>query len=163
MKNMNYFPEESIVKDNIYMKMKDSITCKLCKKLLKDPMFCTSCQNTYCKNCLNGWVKTCPNSCENPNYIENISTKEILSKLKYECQNCGNQVKFEDIKSHLDSNCIKVSNKSKAMAKGFNCSKILRKLTPEETDQMIKNGSKISRLTSKKKKIFLYFFSYYIR
>ena len=151
MENVEYFPEESVVKDSIYMMMKDTITCKLCTKLLKNPMMCTSCQNTYCKNCLNEWIKTCPNKCENPNYVENASVIEILSKLKYECQNCGKQIKSGDIKSHLDSNCIKISNKPKTLAEEFKTKKILRKFTPEEILEMEKNGKKISYLSSKKK------------
>ena len=52
----------------------------------------------------------------------------ILSKLKYECQNCGKQIKSEDIKSHLESNCIKISNKPKTLAEEFKTKKKLRKL-----------------------------------
>ena len=151
MKNEDYFPEESVVKDSIYTLMKDTITCNLCSKLLKDPMMCTSCQKTYCKNCLNEWTKTCPDNCENPQYVENKSAIDILSKLNYECQNCGKKIKYKDIKSHLDSNCVKISNKPKTLAEEFKTKKTLRALTAEETGKMKKNGSKISYLSSKKK------------
>ena len=84
MKNENYLPEEYLIKDINYMMMKETITCKLCKKLFKDSMICKSCQNTFCKNCLKYWGKFCPNNCENPNYVENKSVIDILSKLNYE-------------------------------------------------------------------------------
>ena len=151
MENKDYFPEESVVKDSIYTMMKNTITCSLCNKIIKDPMMCTNCQKTYCKNCLNNWVNTCPNNCENPQYVKNISVINILSKLKYECQNCGKQIKSEDIKSHLDSNCVKIIKKAKTLAEEFKTKKTLRKLSPEEIKKIKKNGSKISYLSSKKK------------
>ena len=151
MKNEDYFPEESVVKDSIYMLMEDTITCKLCNKIKKDPMMCTNCQKTYCKNCLHNFVNTCPNNCENPQYVKSIGVINILSKLKYECQNCGKQIKSEDIKSHLDSNCVKISNIPKTLAEEFKMKKKLRKLLPEEIKKIKKNGSKISYLSSKKK------------
>ena len=163
MENVDYFPEESLVKDKIYTLMKDTITWKLCSKILKDPMMCTSCQKTYCTNCLNDYEKTCPNGCENPNYVKNLSVKDILSKLKYECQNCGKEVKSGDIKSHLDSNCVKISRISKTLADEFKTKKTLRKLTPEETAKMTNEGKDISYLTSKKNKYFNNNFSYYTR
>ena len=125
MKKEDYFPEESVVKDSIYMMMKDTITCKLCNKILKNPMMCTSCQETYCENCLNNWVNICPNHCENPQYVENKSTKTL--------------------------------------AEEFKTKKTLRKITPEETEKMRKEGKEISYLSSKKKSNFYIYFSHYIR
>ena len=106
---------------------------------------------SYCKNCLKNWVNTCPNNCENPQYVKNKSVIDILSKLKYECQNCGKQIKSEDIKSHLDSNCVKISNKPKTLAEEFKTKKTLRKLTTEEILELEKNGKKFSYISSKKK------------
>ena len=83
---------------------------------------------------------------------------DILSKLKYECQNCGKQIKYKDIKSHLDSKCVKISNRPKTLAEEFKTKKTLRKLTAQETAKMKKKGSIISYLSSKKKKIFLHLF-----
>ena len=163
MKNEDYFPEESVVKDSIYMLMKDTITCSLCNKIIKNPMMCTNCQKTYCKNCLNNWVNTCPNNCANPQYIKSLGVIDILSKLKYECQNCGKQIKSEDIKSHLDSNCVKILKKAKTLAEEFKTKKTLRKLTTEEAEKMRNEGKEISYLSSKKKSNFYIYFSYYIR
>ena len=70
----------------------------------------------------------------------NISANDILSKLTYECQNCGEQIKSDDIKSHLDSNCVKISNIPKTLAEEFKTKKTLRKITPEETEKMRKEG-----------------------
>ena len=151
MENVNYFPEESIVKDDIYEGVKDTIICKLCNKIIKDPMMCTSCQKIYCKNCLNDYVKSCPNNCENPKYEKHLFTIDMLSKLKYECQNCGKQIKSQDIKSHLDSNCAKISNLPKTLAEEFKTKKKLLKLTSEETAKLTKKGYEISYLSSKKK------------
>ena len=153
MEKAVYFTEESIVKDKIYMLMKDTITCKICQKIIKNPMMCTSCQKTYCKNCLTAFRKTCPNGCKNPNYLKNMSVTDILSKIKYECQNCGKQIKSEDIKSHLDSNCVKISNKPKTLAEEFKTKKTLRLLKSEEVEEIKKSGKDISYLSSKKKKI----------
>ena len=157
MKNKDYFPEESVVKDSIYMMMKDTIICKLCNKIIKNPMMCTNCQKTYCKNCLNNWVNTCPNNCENPNYVENKSAIDILSKLKYECQNCGKQIKSKDINSHLDSNCIKKSKNPKNLAKHYEYSH-LKKLKKWKI-----KAKKFLIYQVRKNKFFYTYFSYYIR
>ena len=151
MKNSDYFPEDSVVKDKIYILMKDTITCEVCSKILKEPMMCQFCQKTYCKKCLKKWVKTCPNKCKKPKYVKNISANDILSKLTYECQNCGKQIKSQDIKSHLDSNCAKISNLPKTLAEEFKSKKKLLKLTSEETAKLTKKGYEISYLSSKKK------------
>ena len=162
MENVDYFPEESLVKDKIYTLMKDTITCLICSKIVKEPMMSTSCQKTYCKKCLKKWVKTCPNKCKKPKYVKNLAINDILSKLTYECQNCGKHIKSQDIKSHLDSNCAKISNIPKTLGEEFKTKKTLRKLTSEESGEMVKDGFQISYFSSKKKSFFYICFSNYI-
>ena len=113
-------------------------------------MIFKSYQNTYCKNFLKYWGKFCPNNCEKLNYVENKGVIDKLCKLKSECPNCDKHIKSEDIKSHLDSNCIKISKKQKNLFEEFK-KKTLQKLSNEEVQKMRNEGKKISYLSSKEK------------
>ena len=63
--------------------------------------------NVYCKKCIDDWSKKdkrCPNRCENPNYKKSIEKSNTLSKLKFKCEKCGEEISYDNVKKHVD-NC----------------------------------------------------------
>ena len=68
---------------------------------------CSECQNAYCKKCLENYsnLKRCPNDNKNTKFSHCIQKNDLLSKLKYRCNNCLKEVVQTDIQSHLKSNC----------------------------------------------------------
>ena len=101
-----YINENTIVKDELYNAFKESVSCPLCLSILINPVMCMKCQNVFCKKCINDWSKKdnkCPNRCTDPNYQKCIGKNDILSKLKFKCQACGNIIKYDDAKKHLSS------------------------------------------------------------
>lgn len=114
-----YINDESVIKDVIYNTFKELITYPLCFNILIDQMMCMKCQNVYCKKCIDQWKEKdnkCPNRCENPNYQRSLGKKDILSKLKFKCLNCENEIEYEKIQSHYNS-CPDKNNLRKKMKK----------------------------------------------
>ena len=67
---------------------------------------CMNCQNVYCKKCIDDWSKKdkrCPNRCDNPNYKRSIEKSNTLSKLKFKCEKCGEEISYDNVKKHADS------------------------------------------------------------
>ena len=144
-----YFTDDCIIKDSLYISLKDLIICPLCCKLLKNPYMCVKCQKSYCKKCLeeNSNLKTCPNDKEESQFIHSVFAEDMLSKLKYKCKNCLKEVIQSDIKAHLEENCEHIEErKEKSLAEIIKTKKQIIKLSKE---QMI--NKKIDKsLTSKK-------------
>ena len=144
----NYFTDDCIVEDQLYLALKDLITCPICHKILKNPYMCTRCQTTYCKKCLEDYssLKKCLNHEEEVQFKHSIMKSEMLSKLKYKCKNCFKEVIQSDIKAHLQDNCEHVEiERKKTLAEEIKTKKGLIKLSSEEM-----NNKKIDKtLTSK--------------
>ena len=153
--------EDTVVEDAIYLGFKDSVICPICSNILINPVMCMNCQNAYCQKCIDGWSKKdnkCPNRCENPNYKKNIEKNNILSKLKFKCQKCGEEILYNNVKSHLEScnpNSNSVKNNNNAQNNNTR-TKRLKKLTKKELDTM-KQKEKLARITSKKNEFITYF------
>jgi len=145
-----YFSDDCIVEDNLYLGIKDMIICPLCNKILKEPYMCSECQNVYCKKCLEDYsnLKKCPKDEKNTKFIHSIAKNDLLSKLKYKCKNCLKEVVQTDIKAHLESNCESNNNNyesEKTLAEIIQTKKELIKLSKEEM-----KGKKIDKnITSK--------------
>ena len=113
----NYINEETVVKNEIYTAFKEDVTCPICSKLIINPVMCMNCQNTYCKKCIDQWSKKdkkCPNRCANPNYKRSLEKCNTLAKLKFKCEKCGQQISYDNVKTHMEnceSNNIIESNK----------------------------------------------------
>lgn len=106
----DYINEETVVKDEIYNSIKDSIICQICKDIMINPMKCMECPNSFCIKCIEKWnlrKKTCPNRCQNPNYKFNRPLLQILSNLKFECKKCKNIINYDDMIKHINSKCGK--------------------------------------------------------
>ena len=46
-----YVNENTIIKDDVYEKFRDAITCSICQHLMIYPVMCMNCMNIYCKKC----------------------------------------------------------------------------------------------------------------
>ena len=143
-----------MVKNNIFLTMKDSVICPLCSNILINPFMCNNCQYVYCKKCIDEWLKNnneCPNGqCkkENPEYKENINTNNILLRLKFECNKCGNEFLYEEVKKHAD-NCKSTHKKEKAKKFIDNSNAEKHKLKRLNNEQLEKKKD-IPKIKSKK-------------
>ena len=155
----DFIREDTIVEDAIYSCFKESVTCPICSNILINPLMCMNCQNVYCKKCIDGWSKKdnkCPNRCENPNYKPSVEKNNILSKLKFKCQKCGEEILYDNVKSHIES-CKPNDNSKKNNNAGDNSTrtKRLKKLNKKELDKLDKK--QLARITSKKNEYLIYF------
>ena len=145
-----YFSDDCIIEDQLYLAIKDLITCPLCSKILNEPYMCNECQNAYCKKCLEKYsnLKKCPNDNKNVKFSHCIQKNDLLSKLKYKCKNCNKEVIQTDIQSHLKTNCKPNDEigKEKSLIEEIQSKKGLIKISKEE----MKNKKADKTLTGKK-------------
>ena len=149
----DFIREDTIVEDAIYLCFKDSVICPICSNILINPVMCMKCQNVYCKKCIDGWSKKdykCPNRCENPNYQRSLEKNNILSKLKFKCQKCGEEILYDNAKSHIDSckqndNFLKIDNN---IEDNNLRRKRMKKINKNEIEKMEKKD-KLAHITSK--------------
>ena len=85
------------------------------------------------------FIGACPNNCNNFKFIKSISKNELLSKIKYKCKNCNEEVFNDNIKTHLESNCKKKIERTKTLGELYKTKKALEKLSPEEMKEIDKN------------------------
>ena len=156
MSEDQYFPKDSIIKDDIYILFKDSLTCAICSKILREPKMCMKCQKIFCKKCIDNYPNNkekCPYNCNDPIYKDPATTIGILSKTQYECKNCGNIIFYGDIQSHLNSKCenkLKIEKNLNENKNKKNEEKRLIKIKPEEVENLNNKGKKIDFIKSKK-------------
>ena len=132
-----YFDEDSPIEDQLYLSLKDLLKCPYCNKLIKNPFMCNKCQKNYCKKCLEDFskMKKCPNDNKESEFKHSIMINEMLSKLKYKCKNCKEEISQSDIKSHLEKNCEYVElEHEKTLAEIIQTKKELIKLSPQEME-----------------------------
>ena len=153
----NYVNQKTLVKNEISKIFGNSAICPLCKGILIKPVMCMNCQNNYCKECIDKWKKEngkCPNDCESPNYQNSIGKNDILSKLKFKCEGCDNEIPYEEAEKHHESCCgeKKISNIKKPInstnPETPKNSKI-KKITPEESAKLVKKRKEMTYITSK--------------
>ena len=152
MKKGLFITDDCIIEDETYLKVKDLIKCVLCNKILKDPMKCNKCEKVFCKSCIENFPKKekkCPKQCKKPKYIECIDKNAILSLLKFRCLNCKEEIKYDDVQTHLSLGC-KTNLNSTRLADSLYIKKKLIKLTPDEIHDLTDLGQKINHLSSKK-------------
>ena len=144
-----YINKDTIIHDNFYELFKEYIICSICNNIFTDPVMCMNCQNVFCKKCTQNWSiknKNCPYGCNNPSYQRSLGKNDILSKLKFNCTLCGNEILYDNVKKHYDT-CV--SNKKKVDT--INLVSKIEKLSNEEMEKLIKKGDTITNITSKKK------------
>ena len=101
----DYINEDNIINDDIYKKLKDSITCPLCINIFINPLICLKCQNVYCKKCIDDWNtrdNKCPNRCTEKKKKKSILANQLLSSLNFKCPICGKTIGYDDMQKHHD-------------------------------------------------------------
>ena len=144
-----YVNNKTLVEDDISKALKLLVTCSLCNNILINPVMCMGCQKVYCKKCIDNSInidRKC--KCENKDYPKCIGKNEILSKLKFICVGCQEEISYEEAEKHHDSCCPgktsddMESNDTPSGAK-------IKRLKSEEVSLYNKDGKKIPRITSK--------------
>ena len=103
-----YINEETVIKNEVYNNIENSIICIICLDIIIDPMICNNCQTVYCKNCIEKWSKIdkrCPKRCINPIYQKCLKIQKLLSKLTFNCEKCRNIINYDEIEKHYISKC----------------------------------------------------------
>ena len=149
----SYFDENSLIEDEYYNGIKDSIKCKYCNNILKSPMMCEKCQWAFCNNCTEE-IQNDNHKCENPSYIENKLANSLLGNLKYLCKNCKCEIKQSDIENHLIKKCVKNDNPIKYIDELYRKQKLI-KLDSDEIKKI--PGNKMNHISSKKILLILLF------
>jgi hypothetical protein len=146
MEKEDYFSDDCIVEDEIFRGLKKLLICPICKKIYKDPMLCTGCQGVYCQKCIGN---KCPKNCINNKLMKSVSKNEMISKIKYKCKNCLEEVYQSDIKAHLESNCQHKEEiqTNRTLSEIYGTKKQLKRLSPKEMEQY--NKEEINHFTSK--------------
>ena len=137
LKKDEYFSDDCVVEDTLYISLIDLVTCPLCAKIFKEPYMCNECQQVYCKKCLqqDSKLKICPKEKKRSTFSLSKNKNELVSKIKYRCKNCLEVVIQKDIKAHLKENCEhnEEIKREKTLAEIINNKKKLIKLNKEET------------------------------
>jgi len=147
-----YINEQTVVKSEIYLAFKEDVTCSICSKIIINPFMCMNCQNVYCKKCLDDWSKKdkrCPNRCANPNYKKSIEKSNTLSKLKFKCEKCGEEILYDNVKKHIDNCESNTINEEININNNNDRVKRIKKVKRQEIDKTKKNGKPVY-ITSKK-------------
>ena len=144
----DYVNQSTLIKDEIAKIFLPSVICSLCKNILIKPVMCMKCQNAYCKKCIDKWKEKnekCPNGCDSADYQNNLSKKDILSKLKFGCDKCGQEILYDDAEKHHNSCQGEKSSKPIKNIKVGNTPDIskVKKLTPDEVSKMVEKGKEM--------------------
>ena len=100
-----YINDNTVVDAEIYKVFKDFIKCPICHNILINPIMCLGCQKAYCKKCIDEWSKNddrCPTRCKNPTYQKNVEKNNMLSRLKFKCEICGEKVDYDSVEKHME-------------------------------------------------------------
>ena len=151
MKKEDYFSEDCLVKNNLYNSVEKVITCPKCKKIYKNPLMCSSCSATFCEKCIDNKSKCGVCSQNNIEFKEDISKKQILSRLTYKCKNCLEEVLQKNISSHLELNCEHKNKKEpvKTLKEIYTTKKELKRLSNKQIEKKMKKKEIIFVLKSK--------------
>ena len=142
-----FINNETIIKDDIYNVIKDSITCPICYNILKEPVMCMKCQNSFCKKCVDKMENIkCPNKCEEPNYQKSMMKINILVKLKFKCKYCKSIMSYEDALKHKNVCCTELIG-SYEIIEDF---PKIQRLTGEQMSNLKKENDELTYITSKK-------------
>lgn len=156
MKKAQYITDDCIIEDELYKSIKNLIKCNICQKIIKDPIRCKSCQNSYCKACIDNWIKNqnkCPNECQNPEYIKNLEIPALLTNIKYLCKNCKQEIKYYDVESHLKEGCKTNKSPTKLIDIIYKKKK-LQRIPKDDIGRIRKDEKGINHLSSKKNILF---------
>ena len=147
-----YINKDTVKEDDIFKIIEPTVICPLCKNIYINPLSCLKCQGVFCKKCLDIWSQNnneiCPNNCEEPEYIKTLAKNEILSKLKFICVGCENEILYEEAENHHNLCCPDKTSENPSLQKIKN-KNLIKKLTPEEFDIFKKQNFEIFYITCK--------------
>ena len=142
----SYINKDTIIENDIYKLFQSSVTCPLCQNIYIKPIMCIKCQKVYCKRCidnLNQNEKKCQSKCESPEFKNCIAKNDILTKLKFVCVGCNEEIGYDEAEKHHNSCCPdKTSADMVDKNEGLTNMK-LKRLTSEEIEEFRKNGEEV--------------------
>ena len=147
-----YVNNKTIVKNQIYELFQNDVNCPLCKNIFIDTVMCLNCQKAYCQKCIDQWSKNndkCPNNCEQAKYKKNKEKNDILIKLAFKCEKCGEEIKYDEAKNH--NNSCSPGKKSSNVNYSTPSGSTLEKISSEEMNKLKKKGKDVTYITGKNK------------
>lgn len=116
-----FIDPDSIINKDIFKAIESNAVCSMCTGIIIEPVQCLSCENCFCKICFEDWKKkkgenSCPFRCSNPTFKNSRLIKNLLSNLKFKCQNgCNIEIPYLDLQAHYKEKCsnIKIDYKEK--------------------------------------------------
>lgn len=103
-----------IINKEDFKSIQSSAVCSICSGIIINPIQCLECDNCFCKICFDDWKKakggnSCPFRCPNPSFKSSRLIKNILSILKFKCQNgCNIEIPYLDFEEHYKEKCPKL-------------------------------------------------------
>ena len=144
-----YITDDCVIKDQNFTAFEQLIHCIFCKKILRSPMMCKSCQKVFCKKCMDKYRQSVE-KCKNPEYVVNTDKSAILSMISFLCKNCKCEIKYNDVESHLKSGCkSNLDEKTSQLINAFTKKRKLTKLNEKEISNITEQGKSINRITGK--------------
>ena len=148
-----YVNNDTLKEDELSKLFKDSVTCPQCKNIFINPVICMTCQKVYCKKCIDNWSKNnqkCPNNCDKPDYQKCLGKNDILSKLKFICVGCKEEIGYDNAEKHHKSCCPGKTSASLENTKTPSSEVRIKKLTSDEVNVLKSEGNEITYITGKK-------------
>ena len=106
---INLYDEDGIFES---MDVISPFVCLLCLGVAQRPLKCSECETVYCTGCIFPKVKSnkvyaCFKMCGSSKLLPlSRIERNILNSIEFKCeQQCGMQVRYEDMKKHLMINC----------------------------------------------------------
>ena len=140
-----YLDPESIINKEEFKLIEDNSICSICNGIIYSPIQCIQCENCFCSSCLEDWKKkkgenSCPFKCEKCNFKPSRILKNILSKLKFKCNNgCNEEILYSDLESHYEEKCPKLNYKEKYLEYKQKYFDLLKKFNEMEIKNKEKN------------------------
>jgi len=134
--------EEDIINKTYFENIRNIITCIICLNIVEDPVQCEKCQHSYCLECINK-LGRCPMGCNEFKFIPNQLCQELLSGIKVKCYECHNEVNYDNIKKHIDEDCIKINFKERYLKLKEEYNKLKEELNNPKEFNEIKHGVSI--------------------
>lgn len=131
-----YINNETIIKNEIFKVLGNSIICNICKNILISPVMCMKCQKEFCKKCIEKEAQCL--DCGESDFQNCLGKQEILSKLSFKCKKCGKTYFYNDADKH---DCSDNQNPNSKFTK----------LSSTEIEELTKQGNELTYITSKKK------------
>ena len=115
------YDEDLVINKNYLLSLDDIYKCKICYKIMINPVECETCGHNFCYNCINS--SDCPFGCKDKTIKQSsLAIKNLLGQIRFKCPNKGCTESFDYSKIEIHKNecqykLVKCPNK--------NCEKIM--------------------------------------